>query len=277
MILFTHPSGRHLILAAALAALLTGCAASTPPRQPATSKQPVYSPAPKPQTKARKPSTRKPATQKSYKVMGKWYHPVDQANGFTQTGKASWYGKKFHGRKTSNGERYDMYGLSAAHKTLPMGTWVRVNNRDNSRTLDVRINDRGPFVAGRIIDLSYGAAKKLAVVGPGTARVKITALGSRVTAAQSTGTQPTTYRMVDWQNGRFTFQVGAFKDPVNAKRYRDKLASKYKNAHLVSYLHPDHGTLHGVRIGLAHSYQQALAYKTALRQNGFPGAFTIAE
>ncbi len=274
MILFTRPSGRHLILATSLVtlvALVAGCA-SPPPRQPPTPKRPVYSPAPKPQTKARKP-----ATQKSYKVMGKWYHPVDQASGFTQTGKASWYGKKFHGRKTSNGERYDMYGLSAAHKTLPMGTWVRVNNRDNGRTLDVRINDRGPFVAGRIIDLSFGAAKKLGVVGPGTARVKITALGSRVAAAQGTDAHPATYRPVDWQHGRFTFQVGAFKDPANAKRYRDKLASKYKNAHLVSYLHPDHGKLHGVRIGLAYSYKQALDYKTALRQNGFPGAFTIAE
>ena len=151
MILITHPSGRHLILTAALAALLTGCAASTP-QQPAAKKHPVYEPA-KPQTQ-----TRKPATQKSYKVMGKWYHPVAQSDGFTQKGKASWYGKKFHGRKTANGERYDMYGLSAAHKTLPLGTWVRVNNRDNDRTLDVRLNDRGPFVRGRIIDLSYGAA-----------------------------------------------------------------------------------------------------------------------
>jgi rare lipoprotein A len=271
MIFFTRPSGRHLILAAALAALLTGCAASTPPRQPAAKKHPVYTPS-KPQTQARKP-----ATQKSYKVMGKWYHPVAQADGFTQTGKASWYGKKFHGRKTANGERYDMYGLSAAHKTLPLGTWVRVNNRDNGRTLDVRINDRGPFVHGRIIDLSYGAAKKLGVVGPGTANVKVTALGSRVAAAQPAGSKPATYRPVDWTRGRFTFQVGAFSDPNNAERYKDKLGSRYKNAHIASYFHPDHGKLYGVRIGLATSYKQALEYKTALRQKGFPGAFTIAE
>jgi rare lipoprotein A len=271
MILLTRLSGRHLILAAAGAFLLAGCAAPPPPRQPAAKKSPVSTPS-KPPDQARKP-----ATQKSYKVMGKWYHPVARADGFTQTGKASWYGKKFHGRKTANGERYDMYGLSAAHKTLPLGTWVRVNNRDNGRTLDVRINDRGPFVRGRIIDLSYGAAKKLGVVGPGTANVQLIALGNRVAAAQSAGSKPASYRPVNWDRGRFTFQVGAFRDPKNAVRYKDKLGSLYKNAHIAPYFHPDHGKLYGVRIGLATSYKQALEYKTALRQKGFPGAFTIAE
>ena len=253
-----------------LAALMAGCA-SQPPHPSSPPKQPVYKPS-QPQTK-----TRKPATQKSYKVMGKWYHPVSQADGFTQLGKASWYGKKFHGRKTANGERYDMYAVSAAHKTLPLGTWVRVENRDNGRKLDVRLNDRGPFVPGRIIDLSYGAAKKLGVVGPGTAPVKITALGSRVAAAQPTGSKPATYRPVDWNSGRFTFQVGAFSDPNNAVRYKNKLSSLYKNAHIAPYFHPTHGKLYGVRIGLATSYKQALDYKTALREKGFPGAFTIAE
>ena len=280
MILFTCPPIRPFILAAAwtcAAALLVGCASPPPRRPPAASKRPVYAPAPKPQTKHRKPAARKPATQKPYKVMGKWYQPIARADGFTQKGKASWYGKKFHGRKTANGERYDMYGTSAAHKTLPLGTWVRVNNLDNGRTLDVRINDRGPFVHGRIIDLSYGAAKKLGVVGPGTANVTVTALGSRVAAAQPATSKPATYRPVDWSRGQFTFQVGAFSDPQNAERYKNKLGSLYKNAHIAPYFHPDHGKLYGVRIGLATTYKQALDYKTALRQKGFPGAFTIAE
>ena len=86
---------------------------------------------------------------------------MPHANGFTQRGVASWYGKKFHGRKTSSGEVYDMYAMTAAHKTLPLGTWVRVHNRDNGRTLDVRINDRGPFVDNRVIDLSRAAARQL--------------------------------------------------------------------------------------------------------------------
>lgn len=170
-----------------------------------------------------------------------------------------------------------MYGVSAAHKTLPLGTWVRVKNLDNGRTLDVRLNDRGPFVHGRIIDLSYGAAKKLGVVGPGTANVKLTALGSRVAGGQTAGSKPPEYRPVDWSKGRFTFQVGAFSNPDNAARYKQKLASLYKNTHITPYFHPDLGKLYGVRIGLATSYKQALDYKTALRQKGFPGAFTIAE
>jgi len=252
-------------------AIFSGCATPAPSRQPAPGKRPVYVPA-TPQSQKRKP-----ATQKSYKVMGKWYHPVSQAAGFTQKGKASWYGKKFHGRKTSNGERYDMYGVTAAHKTLPLGTYVRVDNLDNGRQLDVRLNDRGPFVHGRIIDLSYGAAKKLGVVGPGTATVKITALGNRVSTTQSTGSKKAAYRPVDWNKGRFTFQVGAFSDPNNAERYKNKLDSLYKNAHITPYFHPDHGKLYGVRIGLTTSYKQALEFKTALRQKGFTGAFTIAE
>ena len=278
MISLTGSFKRHVAgtaVLAFLAALAVGCASPAPRKSRPPAKTPVYTPAPKPSAKPQKPA-RKPATQKSYKVMGKWYHPVDPADGFTQRGKASWYGKKFHGRKTSNGERYNMYGLSAAHKTLPLGTWVRVKNLDNGRQLDVRLNDRGPFVAGRIIDLSYGAAKKLGGVGPGTANVKIITLGNRVAAATS-GSKPATYRQADWQNGRFTFQVGAFKDPVNAKRYKAKLSDQYKNAHIVPYQHPDHGTLYGVRIGLAHTYTQALNYKSALRKQGFPGAFTIAE
>jgi len=271
---FMRPFGRTTRLALVLVAaavLLAACASQPPPRKPASQKQPVYVPSKK---KAQKPP---PATQKSYKVMGKWYHPLATADGFTQRGKASWYGKKFHGRKTANGERYNMYGISAAHKTLPLGTWVRVENVDNGRKLDIRLNDRGPFVHGRIIDLSYGAAKKLGVVGPGTANVKLTTLGSRVTDSPAEGSKPPVYQPVDWNKGRFTFQVGAFSDPQNAKRYKTKLSSQYKNAHIKPYYHPDHGKLYGVRIGLATSYKQALEYKTALRQKGFPGAFTIAE
>ncbi|MCP3954757.1 MAG: SPOR domain-containing protein, partial [Desulfobacterales bacterium] len=109
------------------------------------------------------------------------------------------------------------------------------------------------------------------------ANVTVTALGSRVTTAQPATSKPARYRPVDWSRGRFTFQVGAFSDPKNAERYKNKLGSLYKNAHIMPYFHPEHGKLYGVRIGLANSYKQALDYKTALRQKGFPGAFTIAE
>jgi rare lipoprotein A len=207
--------------------------------------------------------------------MGKWYHPLPTASGFTETGKASWYGKKFHGRLTANGERYDMYGITAAHKTLPLGTVVRVRNLDNGRTLDIRLNDRGPFVEGRIIDLSYGAAKSLGVVGPGTANVRLTALG-KPTAA-SDGSSTPTYQAVDYTRGNFTFQVGAFKDPANAERLKQRLSASYQNVHVKAYFHEVHGTLHGVRLGLAKTLEQAAEYKQILRQKGFNGAFTIAE
>ena len=99
--------------------------------------------------------------------------PIPAQLGWTQQGIASWYGRPYHGRITSNGERYDMNKISAAHKRLPFDTWVRVRNLNNKKTVDVRINDRGPFVKGRIIDLSRAAAKKIEMIGPGTARVRI--------------------------------------------------------------------------------------------------------
>ncbi|WKY58689.1 septal ring lytic transglycosylase RlpA family protein [Vibrio sp. SNU_ST1] len=108
-----------------------------------------------------------------YTLRGKDYQIVKQTEGFTEKGKASWYGKKFHGHLTSNGEIYDMYSMSAAHKTLPIPSYVKVTNTDNDKTTIVRINDRGPFHEGRIIDLSYAAAYKLDVLRTGTANVEI--------------------------------------------------------------------------------------------------------
>ncbi len=106
-----------------------------------------------------------------YTVLGETYHLVDDTQGFRQEGIASWYGTKFHGRRTANGEIYDMYGMTAAHKTLPIPSYVRVTNRNNGKSVIVRINDRGPFHGGRIIDLTYTGAKKLGFLAQGTAPV----------------------------------------------------------------------------------------------------------
>ncbi|WP_017444592.1 septal ring lytic transglycosylase RlpA family protein [Gayadomonas joobiniege] len=113
-----------------------------------------------------------------YRLLGKDYKVLKSADGFSEEGIASWYGKKFHGHLTSNGETYDMYEMTAAHKTLPLPTYVKVTNLENGRQAIVRVNDRGPFHAGRIIDLSYAAAFKLGVYQTGTARVKIESLHS---------------------------------------------------------------------------------------------------
>ncbi len=114
--------------------------------------------------------------QDCYTQFGKRYCPMVSAEGFVETGMASWYGEKFHGRPTALGETYNMYAMTAAHKTLPLPTQVRVTNLENGRSAELRVNDRGPFVKGRVIDLSYGAARQLGVVRRGTARVRIEAL-----------------------------------------------------------------------------------------------------
>jgi rare lipoprotein A len=218
-----------------------------------------------------RPST--PGSPKPYKVMGHWYQPLSDSNGFKQKGLASWYGKKFHGRKTSNGERYNMYGISAAHKTLPLGTWVRIRHLGNGRTLDVRINDRGPFVRGRIVDLSYGAARKLGIIGPGTARVEIVALG-KAGPPQADG-HPT-YQSVDYQHGNFTIQVGAFADRQNAEQFVQQLDKTYLNAHITPY-NDGQAVFYRVRVGKCHTLTQAAEYENHLAKNGFPDAFTVAE
>lgn len=111
-----------------------------------------------------------------YKVLGKTYHVMPDSQGYSVKGIASWYGRKFHGRRTSNGEIYNMYGMTAAHKTLPIPTFVEVKNLNNGNTVIVRVNDRGPFHGDRVIDLTYAAAKKLGFVDKGTAPVTVTAI-----------------------------------------------------------------------------------------------------
>ncbi|KJH79311.1 septal ring lytic transglycosylase RlpA family protein [Pseudomonas sp. KSR10] len=108
-----------------------------------------------------------------YTVLGKTYYPLGDSRNYRATGTASWYGTKFHGQPTANGEKYDLYGMSAAHKTLPLPSYVRVTNLDNGKTVVLRVNDRGPFYSDRIIDLSFAAAKKLGYAETGTARVKV--------------------------------------------------------------------------------------------------------
>lgn len=122
------------------------------------------------------PSAKKSTKGKRYKVRGKYYEILPSSDGYHTKGTASWYGKPFHGRQTANGEIYNMYKVSAAHKTLPLNTVVSVKNLSNGKTLNVRINDRGPFIENREIDLSYEAAKQLGIVERGLAKVEIKAI-----------------------------------------------------------------------------------------------------
>jgi len=215
-----------------------------------------------------------PGYPKPYRVNGTWYQPIPHARDFEQVGVASWYGSQFHGRRTSNGETYDMYDLTAAHKTLPFGTYVRVHNLNNGRHVDVRVNDRGPFVRNRIIDLSYTAAREIDMLGPGTANVKVTALGAPA-PTQAAG-QPTRYVPVDYYSGNFTFQVGAFTERSNAERLVKTLAQTYKNAHMVSYFDGSR-TFYRVRVGRSGSLEEAAGYERELVRNGYPDTFIVAE
>ncbi|RJP76104.1 MAG: septal ring lytic transglycosylase RlpA family protein [Desulfobacteraceae bacterium] len=216
-----------------------------------------------------------PGQPKPYKVLGQWYQPISHAGGFQQDGIASWYGDQFHGKKTSNGEIYDMHAMTAAHKTLPLGTWVRVYNKKNEKEVVVRINDRGPFVGNRIIDLSYTAAKKLDMVGPGTAPVIVVALGASKDKSRPTDT-PTEFVPVNYDAGTFTFQVGAFKNRENAERLVQTLSRQYENAHISRH---DTGqeTFYRVRVGKYTSLQQIMKEESLLAEAGFTDSFIVAE
>jgi len=225
---------------------------------------------------SKRPAPRSTAgAPKPYKVMGKWYHPISDSKGFRQKGAASWYGKDFHGRKTASGEPYNMYAMTAAHKTLPLGTYVSVRNLKTNKKIEVKVNDRGPFVRGRIIDLSYTAAKKLGIVGPGTAPVEIIALGTPDTSKRGNKGE-LTYMPGDYYTGNFTIQIGAFTVLENAQRLKVKLDKTYKNVYITRY---DNGNelFYRVRVGRCNALEQAERYEAILVQKGFEDAFVIAE
>jgi rare lipoprotein A len=210
--------------------------------------------------------------QKPYTVNGQCYVPLAGNQGFVEEGLASWYGRDFHGRKTSNGEIYNMYAMTAAHKTLPLGTWVRVHNRSNGRQTVVRVNDRGPFVAGRIIDLSYAAAEKLDVVGPGTAPVRIEALGFR----EQDATGRVVYRQTSGQTvSGYAVQVGAFSSDANARRLAARLRDQYGLAG-VCRSQVNGREFFRVRVGKYPSLDAAEAARLSIENQGFGSCFVVA-
>lgn len=175
-----------------------------------------------------------------YEVFGETYRVMDSSSGYKERGVASWYGKKFHGRLTSNREPYDMYAMTAAHKSLPLPTYVKVRNLRNNKSIIVRVNDRGPFVHNRIIDLSYAAALKLDMVQDGTSLVEVTAISFDEPAGDrpvrivepAEPPAPATSPVAEaepqpaaGQSNDIFVQVGAFGDRANAERRRAALLS----------------------------------------------------
>lgn len=208
-----------------------------------------------------------PPTQRPYVINNIKYYPVPSSAGYVDDGIASWYGKKFHGRPTSNGERYDMHGPTAAHKILPMNTMLHVKNLDNGRETVVRINDRGPFVRGRIVDLSYEAARKLGMVNRGTARVRITALAPAANGSRLS--HP------NFREGEFFVQIGSFREKDNALRLKKRFTDTGHTAVIQSFL-LDGTIYHRVQVYTGTQLATARRAERALLDKGYSGAFIIA-
>ena len=198
-----------------------------------------------------------------YEVLGQTYRVMDSSSGYKERGVASWYGKKFHGRLTSNREPYDMYAMTAAHKTLPLPTYVQVRNLRNNKSIIVRVNDRGPFVHNRIIDLSYAAAMKLDMVRDGTSLVEVTAIsfdepaGDRPVRIVEPAEPPVPGQTPAREPGSQTtrddleifVQVGAFGDRANAERRRSALLSGGISEAFISADEASTPPMYRVRIG----------------------------
>ena len=212
-----------------------------------------------------------------YEVWGKSYKVMDSAKGFVQSGTASWYGKKFHGHTTSNGETYDMYNYSAAHKNLPLPTYLKVTNLDNGKNVIVRVNDRGPFHSKRIIDLSYAAAVKLDYHTKGLARVKIEAItpqkGSAYQAPE-VNTQVVTPVAIAApvkveQNISFThLQMGAYSKIGSAQALKQKLLEEFDTS-IGVFISEQTGSLYKVMVGPFANVQDLNTWSDKLLDQGF--------
>lgn len=217
---------------------------------------------------------------KSYVVQGKRYTVRQSARGFVQTGRASWYGTKFHGHRTSSGEPYNMYAMTAAHKTLPIPTYVEVHNLDNQRKIIVRVNDRGPFAHGRIIDLSYVAAKKLGITAKGTGRVEIRVIDPTAPIkTQQVNTSPVTLpaRATATSTGQLYLQVGAFTNHDNASQLLNRLVGATQQNVSINRKATGNYSVYRVRIGPLQSEAAALKLRAQLSPLGIDSPHIVVE
>nr|WP_301334381.1 septal ring lytic transglycosylase RlpA family protein [Solimonas sp. SE-A11] len=216
-----------------------------------------------------------------YQVFGKTYRTMQEAGAFRERGHASWYGKKFHGRKTANGEIYDMFKMTAAHKTLPLPSYVRVTNLSNGKSTIVRVNDRGPFHKDRIIDLSYAAAAKLEIINHGAVDVEIeavTADSPPPTVAVAPPADPAVPK-AELRSSPATapgwLQVASFIDPINAVALREEL--KAKGFAGVTVITTDLGgeVLHRVVTGPFRDEASAFDLRRRLRGSGYAAEWML--
>lgn len=205
----------------------------------------------------------------SYEVFGKVYTVLPDNKDYEAQGIASWYGTKFHGRRTSSGEPYDMYAMTAAHKTLPLPTYAEVTNLDNGRKIVVKINDRGPFHDDRLIDLSYVAAIKLGITGSGTGRVEVRSITPGVTTTPGQGPAA--------EKGVMFLQVGTFSMKENAEKMLQRLKqASIENLHLSQHV-ANEATIFKVRIGPVSDRAEADRISNQLVSLGITNPFIIVD
>ncbi|MGB7931857.1 MAG: septal ring lytic transglycosylase RlpA family protein [Gammaproteobacteria bacterium] len=209
----------------------------------------------------------------SYEVMGHRYYTLKSRNNYVERGIASWYGTKFHGLRTSSGEPYDLYKMTAAHKTLPLPTFARVTNLKNGRSVIVKINDRGPFHPNRIIDLSYVAAAKLGILEYGTGLVEVEAINlSAPKKPMLAAREPETH-----QSASLFLQVGAFRNRDNAQRLSSKLQNaKIGDIHIMEVSNAS-GHIYRVRIGPLDSVDEADRLSSTLISNGYSSTQVVID
>ncbi|HKS81455.1 MAG TPA: septal ring lytic transglycosylase RlpA family protein [Candidatus Acidoferrales bacterium] len=247
------PVGRIILFCAFAAFVLSGCShhpysPSAPAQTPIPSaEQPSTSPQPSTPPAASPPSGPPSAAERQPPIPGE----------YEEQGVASWYGVPFNGHRTSNGEIYDMHQLTAAHRTLPFNSIVRVTNLANGMHVDVRINDRGPFVANRVIDLSLAAAQAIQMVGTGTAPVRLDLIS---------GSNP--------ESGSFGVQVGAFLVEANAEKLKAQLATRYPSISIASYESPN-GVFYRVRVGRLPTEAAAQQLADQLHQDELLTTFVV--
>lgn len=229
----------------------------------------------------------------SYDVFGKTYHVMPSSEGFVQRGIASWYGTKFHGNKTSNGETYNMYAMTAAHKTLPIPSYVEVTDLDNGKKIVVRVNDRGPFHEGRIIDLSYAAATKLGTLKHGTSNVEIRVVNPHSNTTTALESSP--HQLIEQQpsnsvdkkprlspinstNKGFLFiQVGAFGSLENATKIKHQLINELNAPVSVKPNTTNPNPLYLVRVGPYIRIKRADLARLQLHKLGFKNIIYATE
>lgn len=301
---------RSAFLAGGLLIVLSGCAVTADLDGVSLETGGVQDVAAEAAPPASKPSSPGPT---SYTVLGKRYQVKPTSDGHVERGLASWYGPKFHGRRTSSGERFDMYAMTAAHKTLPLATYAEVVNLQNGRSTVVKINDRGPFKHGRVVDLSYAAAKQIGVVQPGVALVELRAIdpvrppestdvGPMVAAAEPPTSPPPTAAIAEeaaapaastpapspvlladagsetgGSGSGLYLQVGAFGDRLNAEELRKRLVRQLAEQVHVRTADGSRAPLYKVHVGPLPSRKEARDVSQQLASLGLTDARVVQE